>query len=44
MTAEEPFWYSEEVRLGLKSPEEPIKTISAGRAEDFVECANTKGK
>lgn len=29
MIAEEPFWYSKEGRLGLKSLEEPIKTIFA---------------
>lgn len=36
MVAEEPFQYSKEVRLGLKSPEEPIKGIFAGEVEDFV--------
>lgn len=44
MIAEEPLQYSKEVRLGLKSPEEPIKGISAGKVDDFVECTNTKGK
>jgi len=44
MIAEEPFQHSEELRLALKSPEEPVKGVSAGKLENFVECTNTKRK